>query len=287
MEERSSRPGAAPIYHGCRGRALRIFEASCLCYFAYTLAVAIGHPAVPQPRRRRIVAISVAAAAGIFAATRLELDGAVGFAIRNLALPGGAILVAYWTSGLFFVAPQSTLERRLLALDDRLGVRAAAERLPDAAGALFELAYFSIYPTIPVGLAILFTSGGGADVDRYWTTVLVSDFLCFACLPWIQVRTPAALEPPLERSGLARRVNHLIARHASIQVATVPSGHAAEALAVPLALAGVNPLAAAPLFLLALGVAAGAVFGRYHYAADAVAGYAVAVVVWGLVSALM
>jgi hypothetical protein len=269
------------------GRVLRIFEASCLCYFAYTLVAAVWRPALPPHRRRVIAALSIAAAAGVFAATRLELDDAVAFTVRNVVLPGAAILIAYWTSGFFFVAPQVGLERRLLALDDRLSVRAAAERLPHAAGALLELAYFSIYPAIPAGFAILFTSGGGGAVDRYWTVVLVADFICFACLPWIQVRTPAALEPPLRRRGLARRVNQLVARVASIQVATVPSGHAAEALAVPLALAEVNPSAAGALSLLALGVGAGAVLGRYHYVADILAGGAVALGVWIAVRMLM
>jgi membrane-associated phospholipid phosphatase len=266
---------------------LRIFEASGLCYFAYTLVVAGVHPTVPPHRRRRIAAISLAAGGFILAATRVAIDGPVAFALRNLVVPGASILLAYWTSGLFFVAPQSALERRLLDLDDRFGVRALAERLPPAVVALLEAAYFSIYPAIPIGFALLLLSGGGEEVDRYWTSVLVSDFVCFACLPWIQVRTPGSLEPPLTRRGLARRLNLLVAKFASIQVATVPSGHAAEALAVPLALARVNPLAAIPLVFLAVGVGAGAVVGRYHYMADALAGYAVAIGVWVVVTVMM
>jgi hypothetical protein len=34
------------------------------------------------------------------------------------------------------------------------------------------------------------------------------------------------------------------------------------------------------MFLIAAAISAGAVFGRYHYAVDAFAGWAVAVVVW-------
>jgi membrane-associated phospholipid phosphatase len=66
----------------------------------------------------------------------------------------------------------------------------------------------------------------------------------------------------------------------SIQVNTFPSGHAAEALAATLLLLGAPWPIAAGMFLNALAISAGTVFGRYHYAADAIAGWAVAIVVW-------
>jgi membrane-associated phospholipid phosphatase len=64
---------------------------------------------------------------------------------------------------------------------------------------------------------------------------------------------------------------------------TFPSGHAAEALAVVLALARASPAVSVALVPLAIGVGAGSVAGRYHFAADAVAGYAVALAVWLIV----
>jgi hypothetical protein len=38
------------------------------------------------------------------------------------------------------------------------------------------------------------------------------------------------------------------------------------------------------MFVSAAAISAGAVFGRYHYAADALAGWAVAILVWALVN---
>jgi membrane-associated phospholipid phosphatase len=64
---------------------------------------------------------------------------------------------------------------------------------------------------------------------------------------------------------------------------TFPSGHAAEGLAVVLALARAAPALSAALVPFAIGIGVGSVAGRYHFAADAVAGYAVALAVWLLV----
>ena len=82
----------------------------------------------------------------------------------------------------------------------------------------------------------------------------------------------AVRPPPAERTG---------ARRTSIQHNTFPSGHAAEAVACALLVAAAPwPLLAAVAVAAAL-VSAGAVLGRYHYAADAFAGWVVAVAVWG------
>jgi membrane-associated phospholipid phosphatase len=67
---------------------------------------------------------------------------------------------------------------------------------------------------------------------------------------------------------------------ASIRVNTFPSGHAAEALAAALLVSNAPSPVVAWMFFNALAVSAGAVFGRYHYATDAVTGWLVALAVW-------
>jgi len=73
-----------------------------------------------------------------------------------------------------------------------------------------------------------------------------------------------------------RRVNVRVLGLASHKLNTFPSGHAAASLATALAVGTNLPLAGLPLGLLALAIAIGSVVGRYHYAADALAGAAVA-----------
>ena len=53
--------------------------------------------------------------------------------------------------------------------------------------------------------------------------------------------------------------------------------HTAASLATALAVASDMPLAGLVMAVVAVSIAAGSVVGRYHYAADAIAGAAVAV----------
>ena len=90
--------------------------------------------------------------------------------------------------------------------------------------------------------------------------------------------------PRLSPSGsgwevvLIRRLNLRVLGVASIQLNTFPSGHAAAAAATALAVGARLPLAGVVFGLLALGIAIGSVVGRYHYAADALAGGVIGIV---------
>ena len=89
-----------------------------------------------------------------------------------------------------------------------------------------------------------------------------------------RLERPAALavRPPPDERTSARQHEHP-AQH-------VPSGHAAEAVACVLLVAAAPwPVLLAVAVAAAL-VSAGAVLGRYHYAADALVGWIVAVGVW-------
>ena len=154
-------------------------------------------------------------------------------------------------------------------------------RLPLVASPFLELAYAGVYVLVPIALLIRFATVAEPNPDKFWTIILVTDFVCFACLPWIQTRPPRALsgQPPWQ-SGL-RRMNERVLATTSIQHNTFPSGHAAEAVACVLLVAAAPwPVLMAVAVAAAL-VSAGAVLGRYHYAADAVVGWVVAVAVWG------
>ena len=79
-----------------------------------------------------------------------------------------------------------------------------------------------------------------------------------------------------------RRFNLRLLGATSIQVNTFPSGHAAEGLAAALLVLAAPAGIVFAMLIAALAVSAGAVLGRYHYLADALAGWVVAVVVYVL-----
>jgi hypothetical protein len=201
---------------------------------------------------------------------------------RFLALPVLVLFIGYWSSGLLFRAPSPRVEAFLLRVDGTLRIRQTASAVARPVAELLELAYAGVYALIPLALVIyyLVTPSSRVDPDRFWTVVLVTDFICFGCLPWIPSRPPRTLEANEPwRSGF-RRFNQRIVGAASIQVNTCPSGHAAEAVVAALLVANAPAPVVAGMVLAALAVSAGAVYGRYHYAVDAISGWAVALVVW-------
>jgi membrane-associated phospholipid phosphatase len=74
-----------------------------------------------------------------------------------------------------------------------------------------------------------------------------------------------------------RTLNLFVLRHVSIQANTFPSGHVAASLAIALELTRLTPTVGAIFLCFAIGIAAGAAIGRYHYAVDVLLGIALAV----------
>ena len=259
------------------------WELIALAYVSYLALVAL---LVPRFARARAPAITGAIASWVlWPLLPRRAPPAVLIVVPALVLLGG-----YWLSGTFFVRPMTAAEAWLRRWDDTLlvrsGLRAWYRRAPSAVHHAAELAYLLAYPMAPLG-ALTLTAAGSADrLAAYWTTVLLAGFLSYGLLPWIQTRPPRAVgaaDPDLPATRL-RRLNHLVLDRASVQVNTVPSGHAATALAVALFVVCVVPAAGAALLVLALLVAGATVFGGYHYAIDTILGALVAVGAWLLVA---
>jgi membrane-associated phospholipid phosphatase len=258
-------------------------------YVSY-LAVASTMRPQFEPGRRRLLTVAAAAwvAAGVTfsvgRSTTLPLIPALEVVLPALVLLGG-----YWLSGLLFVRPNVGLETRLSAFDDRVlrrsGVLAWFGRAPGAVREFFELSYLLVYLVVPAGAFTLAIAGHIAEVGRFWAVVLLAEFACYGMLPWVQTRPPRVLETesPTVGTPRLRRLNLGIVNRASIQANTIPSGHAAGALAAALAVGGVMPGAGAVFLVLALAIAVATVLGRYHYVVDSVLGVLVAVAAWALV----
>jgi hypothetical protein len=243
-------------------------------FFGYILAVV----ALPRGMRGKARGRAVGGAALGTAIVLLSLAlPPQGFA-NVWILPPAALLIGYWTSGLLFVAPMPKAERFLVELDTRLHIHGIAARTPRPLVELMEFAYAGVYPLIPI--ALYFALDQGISADRFWATILVTDYICFGMLPWFQTRPPRALGFDAPWRSSWRIVNLRMLSAGSVQVNTFPSGHAAEALACALLVSGGPPLVVGWMFFNAAAISAGTVFGRYHYAADAIAGWAVALLVW-------
>ena len=256
--------------------ALRNWEIASGVIFAYTAILAASLRGLEPDIRARALSGSlggvVLTAASVLVPSNVFLHGWL--------LPPVLLLLAYWTSGLLFTAPMPRAEQALMAIDRVLRIRAISSGTPRWIAEILEFSYAAVYALIPIALVLHLRFTAPPDPDRFWTVILVTDYVCFAVLPWIQTRPPHALEPGDPWRSSLRALNLRLLGAASIRVNTFPSGHAAEALAAALLVSNAPSPVVAWMFFNAFAVSAGAVFGRYHYATDAVTGWLVASVVW-------
>jgi hypothetical protein len=255
---------------------MRLWEAASVIFF---LAVVIVSPVVLRAGVARMIKVIAGAVTGLL----------VTFAIATIPYspvlhdwfgPPALLLMGYWISGWLFVAPRARQERMLLAIDHRLNILPIARRLPRVLAELLEVSYIGIYPLIPIALVAHLTLTPNPNAERFWSVLLITDYICFIALAWVQTRPPRAFERGEPWQSTVRPFNLRLVGATSIQVNTFPSGHAAEALAAALLVSGAPLPVVILMSLNAVAVSAAAVLGRYHYAADALTGWAVAFLVW-------
>lgn len=261
------------------------WEWIALGYYTYLLIVALALGRFAGARLAAFTA-TVACAVVIGSQTLLPLGPRPQQIAFGIIVPSMVLLIGYRLSGLFFTIPMHTAERWLMTIDDRFlrlpGVFATYESSPRLIRELMETAYLLVYVVIPAA-AITLLLGDRPDVlPRFWATVLLAEFVSYGMLPWLQTRSPRALETaPASHSQLAvRRFNAAILSRGSIQVNTVPSGHAAGAVATALVVAAAMPAAGIVFGLLAAAIVLATVLGRYHYVIDSLLGVLVAIGAW-------
>ena len=117
---------------------------------------------------------------------------------------------AYLVAGVLDSSPAHPLIRsrrplRIVAGAQRPVVPDFAISPPAWAASILELSYLLCYVLVPVAFVLVWTSGTMADVDRFWTAVLLSGFLCYASLPWLVSRPPRTLNAAAVECGGAWR----------------------------------------------------------------------------------
>jgi membrane-associated phospholipid phosphatase len=174
-----------------------------------------------------------------------------------------------------------------------------------------EFAYFLCYPLVPLGLAALYlarcdharrasseghdfsrarTTGpampeGASDpgewqraIDHFWTAVLLAALSCYVLYPFFPLTPPRELFNDLPGPAVApliRKTNFWLLGQYGVGASLFPSGHVAATTAMALALHKYLPRVGVVFLIAAASIALATVYGRYHYAADAIAGIVV------------
>jgi membrane-associated phospholipid phosphatase len=253
-----------------------LWQVASIVFFVYVGAVAALRKSIPA-RRLALLTAGTGSVIAVVSAVIPRIDWLHGWVV-----PPALLLLGYWGSGALFRAPMARAEAVLMTTDRRLGI--PRHGIPRTVAEILEAAYVGVYPIVAIGFILHLTLTPSPSPDRFWAVVLITDFICFGMLPWIQTRPPRALEQGDPWRSSVRGFNLRLLGATSIHANTFPSGHTAEAIAAALLVLGAPLPVVIGMFAGAAAISAGAVLGRYHYALDAMAGWVVGIVVWLAVS---
>lgn len=203
-------------------------------------------------------------------------------------VPAGLVLVAYWSIDWVPKPPAGReLEYALIGWDKTLlndwGLRAVIEHFGPLVPSILDLAYLLLYAVPPLAIASFYLRRERERIDDFLCPFLLGTLITYALLPHFPSDPPRVVFAGQDLPGVEtvfRRLNLWILDHWDIHSSVFPSGHVAvgfsAALAMRLAAPG-NRGVTWTLLVLAVLVWINTIYGRYHYAADGLAGLLVSV----------
>lgn len=140
---------------------------------------------------------------------------------------------------------------------------------------LLHVGYFAYYPIVPLALVGLFLGRGAADLHAAAFQTALAFFVCYVVFVAVPVAGPRYAFPPLSgppAEGAVYGLVHTVLEGGSSKGTAFPSSHVAASWAAVLACWRSDRRWFWLLAPAALALAIGTVYGRFHYALDAVAG---------------
>jgi membrane-associated phospholipid phosphatase len=208
-------------------------------------------------------------------------------------LPQALIILAYKQMGWF--APHThtyQLEHRWIVWDrillDNWHGRAIIESLGPMLPSVLELSYVLVYAVPPVTMLIIYRLGLQKGADTMLTIYLLGLFLCYAQFPFWPSEPPRVVFPGQDMPNIQTAIRTFslwIVGSYGIHTSVFPSAHVSGAVAAAFGMAYLvshRRLLVLGYFTYAALVATATVYGRYHYAVDALAGIFIGCVAFSL-----
>ena len=276
----------------CRLRptALRSSETLLLAYFAYAgvLAVWFGLPAASVAK-----AWGLLAGALVFFGTMARVRGGRS-AWRDWSPP--LVLLAAYRELELFAEPSRghALENGWQAMDRTLLLgwhgRAAIESAGRLLPLYLELTYLLVYGIGFFAVLMVYRSHRRDIVDRVLLVYLLGTLVAYSIIPFYPSEPPRTLFVDAGPTAITplRQLNLLIVNGAGVHTGVFPSAHVSSAFSAAWALLFLLREKRWPgwaMLIYAVSVAVATVYGRYHYAADAIAGFVVSLTAAGAAGA--
>ena len=264
-----------------------------MVYLTYAAIVSLFVDISPDLRVRALALNAVLIGAYFLMAFRLRGRSHPVWDVVRDWLPFLLGLLCYREMGWFAPAEHTyELERSWIVWDRLLlndwGARDAIESLGPVIPAYLEICYTLVYVFAPCAMALMYGYGyRGEGSDRLLFIYLLGLLLSYSLFPYFPSEPPRAVYPGQDVPGVDtvfRQFNWWILSGGGIHTSVFPSAHVAASFSaafgtflimrrglwVPWALTAV-----------AVGIFCATIYGRYHYAVDAVAGLGVSLVALG------
>ena len=259
---------------------MRISERVVLSFFAWSSLLAICLPVAPEVRLRILVWNAAVLLVYLFV---LRFRRAPWMEFVRDWLPQALVILAYKQMGWFAPSTHShLLEHRWIVWDrillDDWGIRAGIEFLGPVVPALLESSYVLVYALPVVSMAVLYGLNEKSRSDTLLTIYLLGMFLCYGQFPFWPSEPPRTVFPGQDLPQVTswiRNFNLWIVGGYGIHTSVFPSAHVSGAVATAFGMACLFPKRRgliAGYGIYAVLVAVATVYGRYHYAVDALGG---------------
>jgi membrane-associated phospholipid phosphatase len=268
---------------------LRSAEWLLVLYFAYVAAIAARFP-IEHPWVWRPLLVELLVCTLFLALAYGEMhEHATLFSVIRDWTSVALVLVAYremnWFSTL---ARNFSLELKWEEWDRNILYQGGLQRLVEAFGALgpfyLEACYALVYAVAPFVVAIFYLQRRFTRVNSAVFLYLLGTLLAYALFPFFPSDPPriafAGDDLPNYFTSL-RHLNLWLVNDYGIHSSVFPSAHVSSAFSAAWALFAFLPERRRygwGMLIYAVSVAVATVYGRYHYAADAVAGFAISLV---------
>jgi len=273
---------------------LRAVEWLLIVYFAYVAALAFAF-ALPGESKAVTLVILLAVSGIVMAAAWGESrTGWQFFRVFRDWFTLACTLLAYREMNLFTPAMHNgRLEHQWIVWDRLLlneyGFRRAIESSCSFLPSILELTYFVVYAIGPFALMVLYIENKRERAPTLLLMYQMGALLAYSCFPFFPSEPPRVVFPGADLPQVMpwlRGTNLLMVNGYGIHSSVFPSAHVSSAFGAAfgmlLALPERKKIGYGMLGYAAL-VAVATVYGRYHYAVDAVAGVAISLVALGIV----
>lgn len=265
---------------------LRQAEWVLVCFFAYIALISPWFPG--RPNLRYQPAVILAAVFALFSLLARAQKGRFAVTIDLIRdwLPLVLTLAAFREMELFLPTRfEHRYESTWIAWDhvflNEWHLRSIIESLGGIIPLYLELCYLVVYATGFFCVLVLYLQHRRGCIDRFVVIYLTGTLLAYGLFPYFPSQPPRILFPQHDHPVLMtwiRSLNLWILKIGTIHVGVFPSAHVSSVFSAAWGMFLVMPgrkLVGWGLICYAVSVSLATIYGRYHYAADVLAGLAI------------